>query len=236
MGNNTTDSKLDETVKKSLDSYEANYDAADWSRMERMLDAAPKSSASKSSYNIAVIIGAVVLAGSFFIYKGITSPKSTTGPTAPEQATEMVTAPVEKKTTTVKTTPAPAAKTIPAETAVVNSQPVAIPEAKPAVVPEAKTVIATTDKTKAVKKSKTNEADADFPKNQKVTVMGNEPIFGDMIDSSKGIIRETKEKESTKKAAKSKGTSNIGLSGLMYLNADSIKKQKELMQKDTLHK
>ena len=67
--------------------------------------------------------------------------------------------------------------------------------------------------------------------------MGNEPIFGDMIDSSKGIVRETKEKESTKKAAVTKGTnSGIGLSGLLNLNADSIRKQKEQMKKDTLQK
>ncbi|HLC82733.1 MAG TPA: hypothetical protein VJI69_02815, partial [Bacteroidia bacterium] len=64
-----------------------------------------------------------------------------------------------------------------------------------------------------------------------------EPIFGDMIDSSKGIVRETKEKESTKKAAVTKGTnSNVGLSGLLNLNADSIRKQKEQLQKDSIPK
>ncbi|MBA3971420.1 MAG: hypothetical protein H0X46_04635 [Bacteroidetes bacterium] len=226
MGNNTTDNKLDEIFKNSLDSYEANYDAGDWSRMERMLDAAPKSIASKGSYKIAIIVGAIVLAGGFFIYKGIDSAKNNTESTNAETPT-----PAEVTKEIAKPTPAP--KPLPKEIPVVKSETLATPVIKPTVIPEPNTAIAETEKAKKEKKQKATEKNSDFQKNQKVTIMGNEPIFGDMIDSSKGIIRETKEKESTKKAAKAKGTSGIGLSGLMNLNADSIKKQKEQMQKDS---
>lgn len=228
MGNNIIDSKLDETVKQSLGSYEANYDAGDWSRMERMLDSAPKSITKKGSYNIALIIGAAVLVGGFLIYKGINSSK-----TLPEATTEEIAVP-ETKTETAKSVPAPAnVKIVPPETPMVKSDPVASPEVKSTISTQNNTVVANTEKSDK-KTNKTENADSVLPKNQKVSVMGNEPVFGDMIDSSKGIIHETKEKESTKKAAKSKGTSGIGLSGLMNLNADSIKKQKEMMQKDTI--
>ena len=223
MENNTPDSKLDETVKSSMDSYEANYDAADWSRMEKMLDAAPKSITTKGSYNIALIVGAVILIGGALIYRGISSSKTT-----PESTVNETVATSAKENKTQATV-----KPAPAETVVVKTSPTITPEIKPTLVPEAKIITAPADKTNASKKQKTNDTANDFPKNQKVTIMGNEPIFGDMIDSSKGIIHETKEKESTKKAAKAKGTSGIGFSGLMNLNADSIKKQKEMLQKDT---
>jgi len=239
MENNTPTSKLDETIKEQLSNYDAKYDSGDWARMERMLDATPKSIAPSGSYNMALIIGGIVLVGGFAIYKVISSSKST-----PEINTETVAPPVENKVeatpqptpvqpTIVKTeTPSPAVVETPAITPAVKTTS-----------PELKTTVANTDtKTKVaaekVKKDKKNKANEDeYSKNQKVTVMGNEPIFGDMIDSSKGIVRETKEKESTKKAAVTKGTtSGIGLSGLMNLNADSIRKQKEQMKKDTLQK
>jgi hypothetical protein len=65
MGNNTQNSKLDETVKQTLNHYETPYDAADWSRMENMLDASPKSSSFKWSYSLNIFIGLTVLGGSY---------------------------------------------------------------------------------------------------------------------------------------------------------------------------
>ena len=75
MENNTTPSKLDETIKDSLSNYDAKYDSGDWARMERMLEATPKSMAPKGSNTIALILGVVVLVGGFLIYKGINSSK-----------------------------------------------------------------------------------------------------------------------------------------------------------------
>lgn len=236
MGNNTTDNnKLDDTVKETLNNYEAQFDAGDWSRMEKMLDTAPKSGKINWSYGIAIIIGAVVIGGSYLIYKGISSSAPDT-----DTAIEIVIPAPENKTEQLKITPPPVViNNTPSATAPENK----IPEIKTA--PEKSSVAATeknqqkersfAEKAKKNQKKKTDTADTDFLKNQKVSVMGNEPVFGDMIDSSKGIIHETKEKESTKKAAKTKGTSNIGLSGLLNLNVDSIKKQQEQMKKDSVN-
>lgn len=234
MENNTPPNKLDETIKDNLSNYDAKYDSGDWARMERMLDATPKSIVKTGSYNMAIIIGGVILVGGFAIYKGVTSSKTST-----ENTTETNIAPVENKITPV---PKPAPITT-------NTVTTAIPIAKeePVVVPEVKITTSEINTTVAEKKVKDRPAgqtekkskvnDNDINKTQKVSVMGNEPIFGDMIDSSKGIVRETKEKESTKKAAVIKGTSsNIGLSGLLNLNADSIRKQKEQLQKDSVPK
>ncbi len=244
MENNTPPNKLDETIKDNLSNYDAKYDSGDWARMERMLDATPKSIVKKGSYNMAIIIGGVILVGGFAIYKGVTSSKTTV-----ENTIETNIAPVETK---VAPAPKPApvvTNTITTTPPIAKEEPVVVPEVKTAT-PEIKparpiggTTVATVDtKEKAIaekkvkdKKAKAN--DNDFSKNQKVSVMGNEPVFGDMIDSSKGIVRETKEKESTKKAAVTKGTSsNVGLSGLLNLNADSIRKQKEQLQKDSIPK
>jgi len=241
MENNTPPSKLDETVKDNLSNYDAKYDSGDWARMERMLDATPKSIAPKGSYNLAIIIGGIVLVGGFAIYKGVTSSKTTITDTA----TETPLTPIENKVeTTPKPVPAPVVtNTLTTTTPIVKEEPIVVPVVK-ATVPEVKATVAVADtkekalaeKIKKDKKAKTAN-DNDYNKTQKVTVMGNEPIFGDMIDSSKGIVRETKEKESTKKAAVTKGTtSGIGLGSLLNLNADSIRKQKEMMVKDTVQK
>ncbi|CAN5375099.1 hypothetical protein BH10BAC1_BH10BAC1_01180 [soil metagenome] len=234
MENNTPPSKLDETIKESLSNYDATYDAGDWSRMERMLDTAPKSAmASTFSYNKVLIIGAAVLIGGFLIYKTVGTSKNTT-----ETPVETVVTPSE---TIPNTNPAPVvAKTTPTITPTIIEQPVVIPEVKISA-PEVKTtVVVKSNKEKAIaekaKKEKIKEdaIDAESLKTQKVSVMGKVPIFGDQLDSKKGIVGETKEKESTKKAAVSKGSNNIGLSGLLHLNADSIRKQKEMLQKDSI--
>ena len=235
MENNTPPNKLDETVKENLSNYDAKYDSGDWARMERMLDATPKTIVKTGSYNMALIIGGIVLVGGFAIYKGVTSSKPTS-----ENTTETpITTPETKIETVAK--PAPVAtNTVTTTTPIAKEEPVIVPEVK-TTSPEIKNTVATVDtKEKAIaeKKAKDKKAkanDNEFSKNQKVSVMGNDPVFGDMIDSSKGIVRETKEKESTKKQAVTKGTnSNIGLSGLLNLNADSIRKQKEQMVKDTV--
>jgi hypothetical protein len=239
MENKTSPNKLDATIKDNLSNYDTKHDSGDWARMERMLDASPKSIAPKGSYKIALIIGAVVLIGGFLIYKGINSSKKTV---------ETTVAPIEIP---IENTAVPITKITPAAAKTKFSEPkntkamIVIPasevkktvsEPKTIVIAEEPKLKRVSEKIKKEKKQITSTLDSDFPKNQKVTVMGNEPIFGDMIDSSKGIVRETKEKESTKKAAVKKGSNNIGLIGLLNLNADSILNQKELIKKDTFQK
>ena len=57
MVNNSTHNTLDETVKTTLDTFEAPFEDADWARMESMLDAAPKSSTFKWSYALVEVSG-----------------------------------------------------------------------------------------------------------------------------------------------------------------------------------
>ena len=68
--------------------------------------------------------------------------------------------------------------------------------------------------------------------------MGNEPIFGDMLDSTRGIIRVTKEKEETKQAAKKPSEYPIGWNNFMLtnVNPDSIRHYRESMKKDSIKK
>ncbi|MFL5765010.1 MAG: hypothetical protein ACJ77K_13785 [Bacteroidia bacterium] len=238
MGNNSTqNSKLDETVKESLNNYEAKYDAGDWSRMERMLDAAPKTIVSSVSYGKIAIIGAAVILGGFLVYKAVNS----SSPAGEKQTTTTPAVETQPEKQPAAVVPSPATSTTPAQdaantavttpsTTTVTSPASGSPTAVPSIADKA-----SAEKTKKDQKNKDNEAE--YNKNQKVTVMGNEPIFGDMIDSSKGVIHETKEKESTKKAAKNKGTGAIGLSGLLniHLNLDSLNKYNESKKKDSIH-
>ena len=140
MENNTPPSKLDETVKDNLSNYDAKYDSGDWARMERMLDATPKSIAPKGSYNIAIIIGGIVLVGGFAIYKGVTSSKTTTDTT-----TEIPVAPIENKVETApKPLPAPVVtNTLTTTTPIVKEEPKVVPEVK-------KTLVAVDIKEKVV--------------------------------------------------------------------------------------
>lgn len=238
MENNSTPSKLDETLKENLSNYDAKYDSGDWARMERMLDAAPKSIAPKGSYNMAIIIGGIVLVGGFAIYKGVTSSSDS----KPESTTETeITTPEVKTETAAKPAPVNVVKPSPSVVSTNTTTPVVstvVPEVK-TTSPAVKNTSTTTETKPPVlaekkKNEKKTSSETDPNKITKMSVMGNEPIFGDMIDSSKGIIHKTKEKESTKKAAVEKGSkSTVGLSSLFNLNADSLRKQKELMQKDT---
>jgi hypothetical protein len=236
MGNNSTqNSKLDEAVKDSLNNYEAKYDAGDWARMERMLDATPKTSVSNFPYGkIGAIAGAVIL-GSFLVYKAVHTSPSTDATSEKQTITTPGSQP-EKQTAAPAVTPsvtstAPAGNTSPA---LVNPSgntvpPPAVSQPKPDM-----TAKVSSEKDKAMSQK---EIDAEYNKHQKVTVMGNEPIWPDMIDSSKGVIHETKESESMKKKAKTKGGGNIGLNALanFHMNLDSLNKYNESQKKDTVH-
>ena len=63
---------------------------------------------------------------------------------------------------------------------------------------------------------------------QRVMGMGDDPVFGDMIDPSKGIVGETKEKDETKKAAVSKKPP-VAWDAIMFpnVNPDSLRKYRE---------
>lgn len=231
MVNNIPNSKLDEVVKETLNNYEAPYDASDWERMESMLDAAPKSVSFKWSYLLNVFIGLVVCGGAYLAYSAISSPSH-------KQNTE-TTSPILKSTTIAKPV---INKPVPAP--VVNDAPLVIESSVPATVstntvttlpPATNSTVANntsligTMKVKKTKEQPKGEVDPELLKNVRVLGMGNHPIFGDMLDSSKGIIGETQEDpEVVKAASKNKGLPP-GWNSFMVpnVNPDSIKSYRE---------
>jgi hypothetical protein len=182
------------------------------------------------------VAGALLL-GSFLVYKAVNTSGSGTDAASntpapevkPEPAAVSTNPPAAAHTNTVVSAP-PVTSNAPAVTTTV---PPASTSPEKAIPTAAEADKAMAEKTK--RDMKRRESEADYNKTQKVTIMGNEPIFGDMIDSSKGVIHSTKEKESTKQAAKTKGTGGIGLNSLFNLNLDSIKKYNESFKKDSIH-
>lgn len=240
MVNNTPESKLDETVKNTLNNYEAQYDPSDWSRMESMLDAAPKASPFKWSHAITVVIGVVVIGGGYALYHAFSGSETKTelNSTPPASKENIV---KESPKTITKPVPAPAPVTT-APTTIIKDEPpattIAAPEKKTTpteitVKPETKAPVKYKNKTSKAPEKQT-ETGPIIESHDKIMGMGNEPVFGDMLDSSRGIVNETKEKEETKKAAKAKKNTPVGWNQFMlpHVNADSLKKYRD--QRDSL--
>lgn len=235
MINEQKNNKLDETIKQSLSDYEAPFDENDWAKMESTLDAAPKASTFKWSYVIGTFVVLAVLSGGYLVYNNRNYFKTNTPTT---------TQPIENTTPPAVTTAAPIVPS-----AVTKTEPVQqIKIEMPVVVDETanKIKVSNVEKTskeetllteKAKKKKTKDDIQKDNESNkQQVIIMGNEPVFGDMLDSSKGIIRVTKEKEETKQAAKKPAEYPIGWNNFMLsnVNPDSIRKYRESMKKDSL--
>jgi hypothetical protein len=233
MGNNTQNSKLDDKVKETLNNFEARYDAGDWSRMEQMLDAAPKSVSFKWSYLPNVLIAVAVLGAAYLVYTNISSSDSSDSKAEKTVNTKEEIKNVQPATPVQKTTTTPPSNPLPPP---VNDA--ALTKIDPSLKPADKKIITSADQKKQEDKSSINSEEDDYDKNQKVLGMGNEPVFGDMLDSSKGIVSETREKEETKKAAKEKTEYPIGWNNFMLsnVNPDSIKKFRERMKNDSLKK
>lgn len=233
MVNNTPDSKLDETVKNTLNNYEAAYEPNDWSRMENMLNAAPKSSTFQWSYAVKIVSVLVVIAGGYLLYNVIKTPKINKD----EVITKVPVQPSEKeiKISPKTTIPAPAVTPpkvnpveISNEVAKQTNAPDKIEPVSP-VVQKIKTeekVISKEEKKKEKKQKEKTTTEENVITH--TTIMGNEPVFGDMLDSSKGVIGETKEKEETRNSAKAKKLPP-GWNSFMTpnVNPDSIKKHRE---------
>lgn len=236
MVNNTPESKFDETVKETLSGYEAPYDASDWSRMESMLDAAPKSNPVKWSHIITIAAGIIVIGGGYGLYKTFNGPKKV-------ETETIATPPIN---TNIKESPKPKPAAPVPVPSVTNTTNITSPEKEPAInntitnEPAASSPV--TDKkeerivvkTEKTKTKKPNNEPVSEP-HEKIIIMGNEPVFGDMLDSSKGIVGETKEKEEVKKAAKAKKETTIGWDRIMtpHMNIDSMRKVRE--QRDSLN-
>lgn len=240
MGINNPDSKLDETIKNTLNNYEATSDAGDWARMEAMLTVAPKDNAFRWTMPLTVFVGIALLTGGIILYKTIYFQKTSTettvetpqpiDKTAASKKTLTPLPSITKKETPVVSTPANKKKNvIKIREKNVSAVNTTTPETNVnnTATADALEKGATIEKNKKVIESSIPK---DSSKKQSVSVMGNEPIFGDMIDSTKGVIYETKEKNRTKKAAKSKSNTPIGWD-LLKQNVDSLKKVKSANEK-----
>jgi len=226
INNSTNNSKLDEVVKTTLTEYEAPFDGGDWNRMESMLNAAPKQGAFKWSGSLtAIVVSVAVLAGGYFIYTSYSSTKTNTT-ASPVIENKTAPAPATKIPVTIPTTPA--VVTTPAITE--EAATPLPPESTPVIKEKVKEEKLTTKEEKVKPKKEKAQNPAADEHNGPVRVVGmSEPIFGDMLDSSKGIIGETREKEETKKAAKASKNVPVGWNSILFpnLNTDSLKKHRE---------
>ena len=246
--------KLENAVKQSLGNYEAAYNADDWSKMEGMLNAAPKSVSFKWSYVLNTFIVLAILTGGYLFYSMRSSKKdepakipvvNTPAPTAPTSAPipkpePPVNAAVSVPPSTVddKKEVEKEVKEPKAEEIVVKENDKKEPEVKEKksdeAVAEVKEKKSKKDKENEKAKKKKDKAEKDSDNHPVVLKMGNEPVFGDMLDSTKGIVTQTKEKDKTKKAVQSQDYS-IGWNNILKnVNPDSIKHHREKMKKDTV--
>jgi hypothetical protein len=236
MADNTPDSKLDETVKDTLSSYEAMYESGDWSKMESMLNAAPKSSSFQWSYAVKIAIVLVAIAGGYFLVNTITSSKIkkdeviTPAIVEPVKVSPKVTVPAPS-VTPPKVSTTEVAKEINKESNV-PAKITPVPPVLEKIKTEDKIIAKEEKKKEDRKKDKTTTTEKNNAEENVIShnlIMGNEPVFGDMLDSAKGVVGETKEKEETKKAAKAKKDLPVGWDSFMLknVNPDSIKKHRE---------
>lgn len=245
MENNTQHSKLDETIKQRLHDYQGSFESADWSRMERMLDAAPRSTSFKWNYVLNGVIGVAVLTGiymSFQLIRSSDKKETTTAPETEQTPTEqhvVTTAPIQNNNVEVpvvvnETPQQPVvSEEVPANSG--NTTTNALQATTPV---NKSTQLAIDPAIQKKKKDSTKNPgiDPEELKNVRVVGMGNEPVFGDMLDSSKGIISETKEKKELKEAAKKSKSLPVGWDSFMLsnVNPDSIKSYRERMKSDSL--
>jgi hypothetical protein len=252
MLNNSPENKLDVLVKQTLSSYEVQYNADDWSKMEKMLETTPKASTFKWSYVIYVFIGLALVSAGYLIYDKLASSKSSTKidstvvipqKTMPPATPKVVVQPPAKKITTpVDSTPKVAEKPV-------NQDSIDAFVTKAEREEEIKRLddkeradlkadkLETAAKEKKLKKElaakeklakkKADKAAKENELKQRNNAV-DEPVFGDMLDSTRGIVRETKENEQTKKTVKENSTKPIGWDNeiLKNVNPDSLKKHR----------
>ncbi|MES2593061.1 MAG: hypothetical protein V4608_14355 [Bacteroidota bacterium] len=259
MVNNTHDRKLDELVKQALTDYEVPSADSDWSQMETILDAAPKSTSTNftlfesSSFTKVVlpytIIAIVMLVGGYFIYTMVNSSK-----TEDTQIAETIIADsVEKPTSTVI---APA-KEVSKEIAKADSQKVTTVDTAAKVPVAAEKIPAKITEpvvaAKPVEKEKSAEK-VTAPVVKKVEKTDEEKAAKKELDKQAAIKKEKEKKEKDRKErerkekerkeklkkdsiAKStqKKSENVGLNNLFLrgINADSVRKYQN-QPKDTL--
>lgn len=257
MENNFTNNKLDDKIKDVLNNYTAEFDASDWTALEKKLT----NTSSGKSFRVdsKILMRSLIVAGALGIgvlaFYLIDQNSKKTSSEQPKNEVIKNT-PVQTENNTPQEIAQPPVVLIDSTNIVpTDTLPVANEEADVTAKPEkaveekisdtkpiakenkpAKEAKKETKKEKGETKktAETTTAGKEDEKPEKIFIMGNEPVFGDMIDSGKGITNKTKESEETKKSAQEKGIVPVGWDAYMLqnVNPDSIRKNRAL--KDTI--
>jgi len=225
---NNTDNQLDNKIKESLRDYLASKQAADWSRMESMLDASAPVSSFKWKYVINSLFAVVILGGGYLAFSLITGTNepAKTEITAPAVTNETA------KTTEVSNPISSEEPTIETETKTATNVSVTRNSAKNN--SGAGSSYSPQSSQNNETENTSSQTEAKVTKPVQIMVMGNHPIFGDMLDSTKGIVGETKENADLQKAAVINAEKPIGWK--MFINSDSLQKAHDQARKDSLNR
>ncbi|MEI6487319.1 MAG: hypothetical protein WCP52_00075 [Bacteroidota bacterium] len=209
MANTSNNNKLDEKIKQSLSNYKATNSVVDWSRMEEILDSTPRANTFKWNYLFSALLGIIIFGGAYFMYDSLSYSKLNEKKDVIEP-TKLL----EKNSTLM----IPKVEGTSSET----SSPNEMPKVTNAASVENKSKATKFFPPATLKKDNIQkDVNVNIKKPTQILIMGNEPVFGDMLDSAKGIIGATKEKESTKKSAVIHSESHIGWN--KFINQDSLR-------------
>ncbi len=224
MANNSTNNKLDDKVKDVLSNFQADLDTMDWAKMENKLNATSSSTKFNLKYIIYITIFIAVAGSGYLIFNSVRSDSNkpiekTINPETKIETKEEP--PITKEEKPIVPTIDSSVSKTKEDSHIENDT-----EIKKSIVNKNTTEKAIESRlsSKKIEHKTKNDKDTSI-KQQTVYTMGNEPVFGDMLDSSKGIIGRTKESDETKKAAKSKTNVPIGWNTFMLknVNIDSLR-------------
>lgn len=208
--------QLEDIIKNNLASYEARYDANDWSRMEGMLGAAPDSSSFNWKPVLIIFIASIFLGGAYALYDYLDFSGSTQKPAlyTPSVAKKPAVTPPAKKIVPVITTPPPdTTLKEEQEEPVMKQTEEEIPVVKSESKPEKERIV-----------SEESEKDIQRKKEESEARRARRRAYNDSLKT----YNASKEPE---KKAKS---SSIGFNIFSTINADSLKKYQEKLKKDSV--
>lgn len=249
MVNKKHNSKLDEVIKETLSNFEASNSIADWAKMERMLDAAPKSNSFRYKHKLLSIfeaekgapkskvakwvfspyffIALVLIIGAYFLFNILNSSKTI------ENTTDSAIKVIVGADTLQAIPPVLPVDVISAESKI---EP---PKDSINIQPPAEVDLVKTDEIDKIKKEALLAKEAALI--EKAKIKKEQAIKKELIgksDSSKAVTGELNEKnvinpveeENKEQSIIPLGRNNF----LLYNNSDSLKKSQNQQAKDTL--
>lgn len=249
MVNKKHNTKLDEVIKETLSQYEASNSIADWAKMERMLDAAPKSNSFRYKHKLLSIfesekgapkskvakwifspyffIALVLVVGAYFLFNILNSSKTTEDTT--DSATKVIIG-----ADTLQTIP----PVLPVDVLSAESK-IELPKDSINIQPSTEENLVKTEDIETVKKEALLAKEAaliEKAKIKKEQIIKKELVG--KIDSSKKVTKELNEnnvinpveEENKEQSIIPLGRNNF----LLYNNSDSLKKSQIQQAKDTL--